>query len=710
MKKRKTKGSSMLLVIIIFGILSTLGIAMIGATYGSYKLRVEENNRVKNLYSAESGIDLAYTKMNTVIGEALESAKETAESATIDENKITSIKDKNNIFKITFNDYILGNIDGLETDDLEKQVSGEYEVNGMKATIQCELTENVASKVEIFTVKDGKETPGVINNKKVKLTSTYKDASGKERKVSVSYDLSIPYDYFTLDKADGEASKVINYSIATDENLVIENNAGIKSSMKIQGDIWVQGTRSDSIEENPTTEKYSGGIEIANTNVDFLGEVNTASNITVDGGEVSFNSSDSSIVNNAFAENIFLGNINKADESSGIKLFGDKANVFLANDLVIGSSDAKVDIKNFYGFNDLNIPSGINNEKAARESSSIIINSMTWPGNKAGSNTGHVNINESAYIMGAAYIKTKDAPYQTGESVSLKGNYKAYSQPAEGSYNSGQYEYLDPLVLLTKNAKGEALSLKDKESQFVNYSKSVQLRTSSITLPIDKTFTAGAYISNDKVQSSKGVLSTEVQENLKKFKRAFVESVYYMDKNKAYTDETGIDATIDADFKSGTVRTTVNDEINWDSVSTLISEGGNIIDLGNIKVVLNDVEDNVVTVDNNKIVIKDKNGTSIENDEALYDSKYKYVIVSKGKVNYNSSKGYNGGIYSLKDITLNNQSGIVGLGTVLTLEELNNEANRGVLDLIFSEGKYLKTERLITSTDLITKEKWTLEK
>lgn len=709
MKKRKTKGSSMLLVIIIFGILSTLGIAMIGATYGSYKLRVEENNRVKNLYSAESGIDLAYTKMNTVVFEALESAKEAAEPATKDENKMISIKDKNNIFKITFNDYILGNINGLETDDLEKQVSGEYEVNGMKAKIECELTENEASKVNIFTVKDGKETPGVINNKKVKLTSTYKDAGGKERKVSVSYDLSIPEDYLTLDKADGEASKVINYSLATDENLIIKNNAGIKSSMKIQGDIWVQGTRSDKIGENPTTEKYSGGIEIANTNVDFLGQVNTASNITVNGGEVNFNSSDSSVVNNAFAENIFLGNLNKADESSGIKLNGDKANVFLANDLVIGSSDAKVDIKNFYGFNDLNITSGINNEKAARESSSIIINSMTWPGSKGDVNTGHVNINESAYIMGAAYIKTKDAPYQTGESVSLKGNYKAYSQPAEGSYNSGQYEYLNPLVLLTKNEKGEALSLKDKEDQFVNYSKGAKLRTSAILLP-SETYTAAAFISNNEVKTSKGILNTTVQEKLKEFKRDFVESVYYMDKNKSYTEGTDVDGIIDEDFKHGMAKTTVSSEVNFNSVSTLISQRGNIIDLGDIKVILNDVEDNVVNVDNNKIVIKDKNGASTQNGDISYDSKYKYVIVTEGKVNYNSSKGYNGGIYALKDIALNNPSGTLGLDALITIEELNNEANSGVLDLIFSKGKYLETERLITSTDLITKEKWTLEK
>lgn len=676
MRRRKTKGSSMLLVIAVFGILATLALAMLGATYANYKLRVEENNRVKNLYSAESGIDKAYARITKVVEIAIEEGIAAG-------NNETTIKKQNEIFKGVYKDYI--------DDNLIDYVSGEYVVNSNKAEVKCELK---APALE----KEG------LDYKIVKLTSTYKDDKGKERVVSVAYNLVTPEDYRILDKADGEASKVINYSLATDGNLVIENNIGIEGSMKIQGDIWVQGTRSDKIAENPTTEKYSGGIEIANANVDFLGQVNTASNITVNGGEVSFNSSDNSVVNNTFAENIFLGNPNKADDSNEIKLNGKNSNVFLANDLVIGASDAKVDIKNFYGFNDLNITSGKSNGKEARESSSIIINSMTWPGDKGPEKAGHINIKESAYIMGVAYIKTKDKPYQTGESVSLKGNYKAYSQPAEGNYNSGQYEYLDPLVLLTKNEKGEVLSLKDKEEQFVNYSKGVKLRTSAISLP-SKTYTAGAYISNDKIQRSKGVLGSEVEENLRKFKRAFVESVYYMDKNKLYTEGTDIYEIIDEDFELGKAKTTVGSEVNFNSLSALISERGNIIDLGDIKVILNDVEDNVVSIENNKIAIEDKNGESIENGYIEYDSKYKYVIVTEGKVNYNSLKGYNGGIYALKDITLNSY-GTIGLATKLNAEDLNN----GVLNFIFTQGKNLVTERTILATDLITKEKWTLEK
>ncbi|MEG1870620.1 MAG: hypothetical protein RR192_01315, partial [Peptostreptococcaceae bacterium] len=635
MEKRKTKGSSMLLVIVIFGILSTLGVAMVGAAYGNYKLRIEENNRVKNLYSAESGIDEAYAKMNQVISEALDAG------ITVG-NSMTSIRIQNNTFKKTFNDYIL--------DNLKAQISGEYTVNGRNATVLCEVAEDENSGVVIATFKDGVEVEETIRNKKVKLISSYKDDNNKERIVSVSYDLSIPENYRTMGKADGEPSKVINYSLATDGNLAIINSIGNKSYMKIQGDIWVQGTKSDKIADNPTIEKYSGGIKVGNTNVGFLGEVNTTSSITVDGGEVNFNSNNSGVVNNVLAENIFLGNLKSLDESSEIKVQGDKANVYLANDLVIGSSDAKVDIKNFYGFNDLNVNSNINNEKEARESSSIIINSMTWPKNKANINVGYINIKESAYIMGAAYIKIKADPYQTGESVSLKGNYKAYSSPAEGDYNSGQYEYLDPLVLLTKNAKGEALNLEDKAEHFVNYSKGegVDLRTSGISLP-PETYSTGAYISNNKVESPKGVLSTEVQGKLKEFKRIFVESVYYMDKNKLYTEEESIDQIIGEDFKLGQAKSTVSSEVNWDGVAVLISEEGNILDLGDIKVILNDVEDSIVTVDDNKIIIKNKNGIALPKGEILYDSKYRYVIVTSGVVNFNTSKGYNGGVFALKD-------------------------------------------------------------
>ena len=138
-----------------------------------------------------------------------------------------------------------------------------------------------------------------------------------------------------------------------------------------------------------------------------------------------------------YAENIFVG---KGNNIKNIKnsLAGDKLSAYLANDLVIDSEDAIVTMGNFYGFNDVNTIDKNNLDmmnEMARGSSSIIINSMEWPKDNA-----KIDIRTSAYIMGAAYINTS-TPYQTGESVALKGNYEAYTAPVNGNYNESHYEY-----------------------------------------------------------------------------------------------------------------------------------------------------------------------------------------------------------------------------------------------------------------------------
>ncbi|MEG1255824.1 hypothetical protein [Clostridium sp.] len=701
MKKRKTKGSSMILVIAIFGILSTLGVVMLGTTYANYKLRIEENDRVKNLYSAESGIDQAYIKMSKVVEDGISEGIEAVNSKISQEsNKNITIKDQNEVFKAAYTEYIVDSLGSI----VANKVTGRYGVTDNEAVVTCKLKDKLADGDN----NSDETLTNSVGDKIAKLTSSYTDINGKERIVSVSYTLTVPDDYKIIDKTDGKVSNILNYSIATDENLIIKNNYGNKTSMIVEGNVWVQGTRSDKIAMNPTVDKYKGGIEIINTNVDFIGQVNTSSNISVDGGSVSFENKDSNrqqIDTNVFAENIFLGNLENADETSEIELNGDNANVYLANDLVISSSDAKVNINNLYGFNDINVKSNIENEKEVRESSSIIINSMNWPNNK-----GNLTLKGSAYIMGAAYIKTNTTPYQTGESVALKGNYKAYTQPVidkDGNilYDKYQYEYLNPLVLVTKNEKGEKLTIEEKANYFKEYSnsKDIQLRTEGISLPVNNTYTAGAYISNDSI--NKPMATVEKQNgDIFKFKGDFVKSVYYMNSDD-YKEE-----TLTEDFLYGSPKNTVASEVNWNGVDILIAEHGNIIDLGDIKVILNNEDERTVEVDEKNITILDKDKKPIADGKISYDSNYKYVIVTKGVVNYKSSAGYNGTIISLKDINLNNQSGTVGLINKLTPDEISRKENKGVLDFIFVRGENLITERVITAADIISKEKWTLEK
>ncbi|WP_252229378.1 hypothetical protein [Clostridium sp. ZBS15] len=58
--KKKQKGSSLITVVIIFTILITVGTALLSMTVGDYKMRIKESRKIKNLYSSDSGLDVAY--------------------------------------------------------------------------------------------------------------------------------------------------------------------------------------------------------------------------------------------------------------------------------------------------------------------------------------------------------------------------------------------------------------------------------------------------------------------------------------------------------------------------------------------------------------------------------------------------------------------------------------------------------------------------
>ncbi len=674
MRKRKTKGSSMLLVIAVFGILATLALAMLGATYANYRLRVEENNRVKNLYSAESGIDKAYARITKVVEIAIEEGIAAG-------NNETTIKKQNEIFKGVYKDYI--------DDNLIDYVSGEYVVNSNKAEVKCELK---APALE----KEG------LDYKIVKLTSTYKDDKGKERVVSVAYNLVTPEDYRILDKADGNTSKLINYTLAADGNLTIATDSSHvkEGKVEVDGNLWIQGLRSEDMVNNPTVDKYKGGIEINNTDIEFKGQVNTAANITVDKSKVNFKAitlEDKEVDNKVYAENIFLGSLADGDVDSGIDVDSSKAELYLANDLVIGASDAKINIKNLYGFNDLNIALPTDNGQVVRGSSSIIINSMKWPNNK-----GDLTVTYSAYLMGSAYIKTHREPYQTGESVALKGNYKAYAKDSNGNYNDSQYEYLDPLVLITKDAQGQPLNVVDKAEHFVDYSNSsnASIRAKGISLP-QKTYTAGAYISEGKAHGNSVNLNTEELDKVENMKKRFVQAVYYMGNEDFDVNK----------FQQGKAVYTVENQINWDGVSSLIANRGNIIQLENMVILLNDDENRDIEISDDKLILRHENKEATYNKEFNRDESkdITYIVVTKGDVNYNGTKDYKGTIISLKDINIKNSKGLIGTAK-LSEDEIKDKKNKGVLDFIFTQGKNLVTERTILATDLITKEKWTLEK
>lgn len=57
---RKKKGSTLVTTIISFGVILTVGTAIVSMSMGDYKMRLSQNRRIMNLYGSDSGLDVAY--------------------------------------------------------------------------------------------------------------------------------------------------------------------------------------------------------------------------------------------------------------------------------------------------------------------------------------------------------------------------------------------------------------------------------------------------------------------------------------------------------------------------------------------------------------------------------------------------------------------------------------------------------------------------
>ena len=679
MRRRKKKGSSMLLVISIFGILSIVGTSMLAATTANYKLRIQENNRVKNLYSAESGIDMAYLALINTVDDALKYGRDEAIEAA---NSNKGIEEQNDVYKKSFIKYLL---DNATYDDKE------FNITNGKALVSSNLADS-----------DGMPATDSITEKIVTLTSSYIDENGKERIVSASYNIKMPKG-ISSSIGSGTGSLVGNYAFATDGDLKLYNNT---SGINIIGDLWVNGKRNADMYKDPIKSKYDGGIDIRQSRVTFKGNVITPANIIINGSDnLNFGESDDGVV---YAENIFLGD--PSNQENGDKATLKASDIYLANDLVIGTSAATAKIKNIYGFNDANL---VKDGQEVRGSSSIIVNSKGWINAYDNSNNidGYkLKITDSAYLMGSAYINTSDGVYQTGESVALKGNYKAYSYPYMGDVLDTEFVYLDPLLLIDKNGEGKELTIVDKADHFKYVSENIDkvgtdglyeiIKRSIISLP-EETYTAGASISDNKVRTSS--YSVDKLQEINRQKEEFVKMAYYMGDSKYDVNQ----------FNEGKAAEgySVLEQLNWDALKALPSHDNGLYyykkTSDNVHIIASEKAANI-SIESGRAVIA---GYSNYENLPRINSGDKVVIITKGKASCKWTNGVKLTILAGDDVIID------GCGSNLgTVESINDEIKNGseagkilapILGGVAGEGGVDSND---SANSLISKGKWTLVK
>lgn len=627
MKRRKSKGSSLLTVVVIFAVLATMGAAMLTLTGTDYNLRIKESKRVQNLYSSDSGLDIIFAGAKLVINDAIENGNNAASSSMnnlLSQSRNTQNIDQANLkaqlnttFQSTYKTYIQNNL----LSNIQNYFA--HYVNNHNQSVDLNTINGVNISASYIS---GYDSYNSSNEIRINVTSTFASSSGdNKRKVSaiLSVDIpqySTPYS-FTSETLKSKSSHLFDYGMAIDGNMHIKSNFSVSNGPTyVKGVVQGGNTNSDIV-----FDKYRYGVEInGSSNTVNFQELLTPSNLSIKGDHTQV-----SINNNVYAKNVYVGKIDATDVAANCNLTVGNS-VYTNNDLALNATASNITLGNYYGINEIDydplniIDTTLPANQEASDSSSIIVNSDDI------GNGSSITINHDAYILGVAYIKNTDPsnvnkPYRTGESVAIKGNYYGYGNIDEQHKNnlttaqqndpnhllSALHDLFDGLLPVsrfnyTQNnvVHNESLTSFDK-SKYISLYDSAHvsdnnLKKSGVSLASQggTIITNGSYInSSNKINEYSYSLDTQQQQSINDKRQDYQHNALQMSISP-YSDIT------DNEIASNTIKKVVMNIVdpsqtamvnlnNLSNTNTVVNNGDNTKD---IKVFNRDSSKNVVII------------------------------------------------------------------------------------------------------------------
>lgn len=507
---RRKKGSSLILVVFITAVVFTVATTMVAVVTNDYKTRVNESKKLQNLYQSDAQLDVVYN----VIAKNCEAATQYANNVCIYKYNNENVKSEsalNSKFKEEFYKFLVEN-PGFDLKDaiqasqymvpksntatveqLKDMTS--YELATLKVdtgslnqngTINVSCKENKPNKsitVDVsstFTSVNTNATTGDEINGKLKNTKT----------ITTKYTILAPDYNMNLIKTGSKnvATKryAVEKAITADGNLNLEGTNSNKATLTVKGkdsgnetsaDIWIKGNTKAATEDySVQNDKYAGGIILNN------GDLNVTGNVYTNGSLSLSNNSSSVISKDLYSVNAYLGPIKYADNGRDTGNNALKAdNIYTNNDLVMNSNASSITANNYIGMSNCKEDGSNSNVKAsiddkynvAQNSSSIIVNANKDINGNSLDYTSSIEINK-ATVAGFAYMNTKgNSYYQTGESVAVKGNYKAYAEVlgSEKKENLVKYEVeeYDPWELIEYAKESKDPTYIAKANHFEQY-------------------------------------------------------------------------------------------------------------------------------------------------------------------------------------------------------------------------------------------------
>lgn len=535
MKSKKRKGSSFVIVLFITAIIFTTATTMIAVVTNDYKTRVNQSKSLQNLYESDANLDYASASITkncqmaaAIAANKVEDKYHGYSEKDIDKEVIN--KDYKKFFiealtgisskdvktglsdSVSFSESkpIFYGIEDLSYDDYSDSSINLDSITSFpgcwkKIDTKDDLSANSKATINITDYSIYYETVDKPNaspySVEIKVKSTFENTNttssslANKKTIKTKFTIKAPDYTGSRDKKSTKGkvdyhSDVDSRAITADGDMYVDGK-----DLNIDGDIWIKGDSSNKNNERISYSKYYSGIVLGydsnnNTDLTVTGDICTPRTLTLQ-NKASLNSN-----NNIYALNVYLGALKNGVASSNNQL--NAVNVYTNNDLTMNSEASNINISNtFYGINGYKDNADKNTNST--QSSSIIVNKTN----------SKLQI-DKAFVMGVAYIDAGNDNYQTGESVAIKGNYKAYSTVLPSYQGSVDLESIDSTKLIKAINGDESSNAKAK--YFVDYYNSNNVANIG-GVEINSLQATGASVNKDGEASMSG-LSDDTERNV----------------------------------------------------------------------------------------------------------------------------------------------------------------------------------------------------
>lgn len=410
--------------------------------------------------------------------------------------------------KVKFNNNLIKMAE--EDKNKEKNEEGNYDItlidiNNKKVSNGSSLSGSLNFK----TISDNDKKEEISLRLDSKFNVKESDGDKNYKDVSLTFNIEVP-DYNGAYKIE----EFPLYNVCSNGLVVGENlNVGTGSTLNVDGGIFVSANvikekkftigsmvnkkEGDGVVINGGTLSVNNGSLVSKNDIRLGGE---GSNLKVGceteenkNNKSNLNLNDESKKSHSNLNNnlgVYTGNLGINGNKIGFDKDVSKGNiisnypVYAMNDLILNGEKSSINLNGgFYGINSNRSQDELTGK--INNSSAIIVNT-----DDIGSGSS-INIGQEAIIMGTAYINTTPEAYQTGESVSVKGNYIAYTV----DNGNVEFKYYNPLQLAKLD------SVDEKAKYFKDNIKNAKgtIHLDGISLP-DNTTSIGATISNNEVK------------------------------------------------------------------------------------------------------------------------------------------------------------------------------------------------------------------